>query len=484
MQGALVRSGSREDYTALGETGQPVIRSATQLREVIRREAKRRRQDDASFPQMERHLAIPHRDQRGERIDWYSDDCGSVTPWGEASEPERESARAQLRRFESFVYAFSEASLQSAGGAHTDRNVMGHLLRLAIHTPDEHHTYLVNGVPVLTFWGFQHANTRPAPDPLHFFYPKATSEPEAIDSEPEPETGAEPEPEPEPEPEAEPLPREETTAPARRRFLWSSLGRWPWLLAGLLLALLLLFLLRACSPGLGGLGNGFGSPGGASQGSWSMPSWSMPSWSMPSFTANETSMPAGVGQPQKGSSSTLGLSGQPLPSGEPAPTSVPFGGLPGLHQGSASLPSNGGGISAMDLSAAAPDLPRLDPLTIPPGLENGVAEFMDGDWRAAGVVDKVSGRPLRVSYAFEKGTGLVNIQRRRGNEVVPCSGPVDARMNDQTLAIVSEAGAICQDGSQYDMPEVLCATGTEDLANCAVSYANESFPMQMWKISE
>ncbi len=50
-----------------------------------------------------------------------------------------------------------------------DKAVFGKLLKRVIHFPDENFVYLVQGKPVLTFWGFEHAGTGNG-DPLHCLY--------------------------------------------------------------------------------------------------------------------------------------------------------------------------------------------------------------------------------------------------------------------------------------------------------------------------
>ena len=73
MRGVLLRSGKSEDFTALGETGQPVYRAALQIREAIRRK-------HPAHPDLVEHLAIPQTDELGSTIDWYSDRPGDVIP--------------------------------------------------------------------------------------------------------------------------------------------------------------------------------------------------------------------------------------------------------------------------------------------------------------------------------------------------------------------------------------------------------------------
>ena len=154
--------------------------------------------------------------------------------------------------------------------------------------------------------------------------------------------------------------------------------------------------------------------------------------------------------------------------------------MPAVDQPEASMtPPELGSEMLPDTAASAPPA-SFEPLTIPSQAADGPANFLNGNWRAAGVMDSETGRPLRVSYEFEEGRGQV--QLRQGG--VTCTGPIDAAMQGGALSIQSQGQASCEDGSLYDMPQVLCEQGATDMADCAVSYANETFPMQMWKDNE
>lgn len=128
MQGALLRSGKSESFTALGETGQPVYRAALHLLEAIRRKN----------PTLVEHLAIPQSDELGNKIDWYSSVEGDVIPWSAATEEERAPARLQLEALHAALMQLSERflgadSVQQQG----DKAVFGKLLKRVVHFPDE-----------------------------------------------------------------------------------------------------------------------------------------------------------------------------------------------------------------------------------------------------------------------------------------------------------------------------------------------------------
>ncbi|UYV17987.1 SrfA family protein [Halomonas qaidamensis] len=507
MQGALLRSGKTEQFSALGETGQPVFRSALQLRESIRRESRKRKAQDQNFPRMEHHLAIPQSDQQGKSLDWYSELEGDVIPWSAATEEERAPARQALRRFESFLNSFSDSSLAKADGAHNDQSVLAKLLKQVIRTPDQNYVYLVNGTPVLTFWGFEFPDAKRSTDPLHFLYPQERVEPPVKPAMPlasAPLTSA---------PLATPVsPASEPTLLEERRPWWR---RW-WPLALLLLLLLLLlsfFGLRSCTPQISAPSvdpSHLQTPDVQAPKisldslrmptipdlrfpALSMPDLSNPRWwgsagnSGLALDGSGSALP-NVGLPGLGTPDVGGADMPALPEGE-----APLGELP-TDTASSELPATNPpeipvtppelGQAALPDSAASSPSASLEPLSIPAQAVNGPADFLDGNWRAAGVMDSETGRPLRVSYEFEEGRGQVQLSNAGEQGGVTCTGPIEAAMQGGALSIQSQGQASCDDGSHYDMPEVLCEQGATDIADCAVSYGNETFPMQMWKGQE
>lgn len=466
MRGALLRSGKSETFTALGETGQPVYRAALQLREAIRRK-------DANLVE---HLAIPQSDELGNQIDWYSDIPGDVIPWTSATEEERAPARQQLERLKAALDDLSARFLGSdPADQQGDKAVFGKLLKRVIYFPDESFVYLVNGKPVLTFWGFQHADADRSLEPLHCLYPR--SEPEPSAPIPTPAAAAT---------VAAPLAAVAVesvpvvTRPWWRRWWWL----WPLLL--LLLALLLLSLLRGCMPTTrlpnlpqlnlpaistpelpsGSLhGGGLGLNGGAGVGG---------SGSAPGLPEGngDSSAPASVGPGNEPESNEVpGEEPPALPEPETAEAEPPAD----EPQPEPSQPSE---------QPQPPQLPQdpQEPLSIPEQAGNGPADFLNGDWRAgAGIQDRRTGKPLRLQYRFDDGKGEVTVRRPDG---VDCSGPVTAAMNNGSLAIDSHGQAACADGSNYDMPQVTCAKGAQSIADCTGSYGNERFPMSMRRAGE
>ena len=85
----------------------------------------------------------------------------------------RAPARAQLETFKAFLAEQSTTLLsEGASSPLSDKAVFAKLLTRVIAFPDESFVYLVNGTPVLTFWGFVHPNADRFLDPLYCLYPR------------------------------------------------------------------------------------------------------------------------------------------------------------------------------------------------------------------------------------------------------------------------------------------------------------------------
>ena len=457
MRGALLRSGKSGSFTALGETGQPVYRAALQLREAIRRKN----------PDLVDHLAIPQSDELGNQIDWYSGLDGDVIPWSSATEEERAPARRQLEALKTALEELSQRFLGTdpAEQEQGDKAVFGKLLKRVIHFPDENFVYLVQGKPVLTFWGFEHAGTGNG-DPLHCLYqvPPAFTLPPVVEA-----------------PVVAPV------VPVVARPWWR---RWWWLLLlpFLLLLLWLLLGLRGCVPlplvavdllpegvvpvekqlaeptltgnvttlnGVPGTGTVVGSSTGTGTGT--------------AVTGtHDVEAPAVEGNEADAAPADLAEDPAKDPAAE-SPTAPPE---------NKTAPPDVTSPEAEKSAAAKPG----PPLSIPPDAADGAAKFLDGQYSAgAGIQDRRTGKPLRLEYQLKDGKGQVTVHQADGSK---CSGPVSATMKGGSLAIDSQGQAVCGDGSTYDMPKVNCRKGATTVADCTGGYGKEQFPMSMRQVAE
>ncbi|HGM5581113.1 TPA: SrfA family protein [Pseudomonas putida] len=461
MRGVLLRSGKSEQFTALGETGQPVYRAALQIREAIRRKNPDR-------PDLVEHLAIPQTDELGSTIDWYSDRPGDVIPWGSATEEERAPARAQLEELQARITALSNELLGldadgqplpgNKAAAQGDRTVFGKLLTCVVPFPDENFVYLVDGRPVLTFWGFVHAGAERSRQPLHCLYPRT----------PQPAPMVAPPPPPAPEPVVPPSPLPPPLPVMAPRVSWWR--RWWWLLPLLLLLLLLLFGLRSCGVPLLGI-----APLGA------------PALHTPALA--QTPGVLSARDPVGGVTTAPTVGGQATPLAPGATAAAPVSAAAPLDTPAASVEPAGEALADAAAPAVAhpPALPAEAPasppaqaqpnlLSIPADATDGAADFLNGDWAGMGIQEVGTGKPLRLKYDFQDGKGQATVSRSDG---VRCQAPVQASMHGGQLSINSDGKAACVDGSSYDLPQVTCTPGARSAADCAGNYGADAFPMLM-----
>ncbi|WEK30847.1 MAG: SrfA family protein [Candidatus Pseudomonas phytovorans] len=503
MRGVLLRSGRSEHFTALGETGQPVYRAALQIREAIRRKYP-------EHPELIEHLAIPQSDEQGRTIDWYSDRPGDVIPWSSATEEERAPARVQLEMLQSKINALSntllgldangQPSATARKAAEGDNAVFGKLLTCVVPFPDENFVYLVDGRPVLTFWGFIHAGAERSRQPLHCLYPRTA---------------------PIAEPVAAPLaPPAAPIAPAAAAAVppVAAVTRLPWwrnlrwilpLLLMLALLLLLLFGLRGCIPGVNLSGPGFPDLGRNTsvpvnhQGQVTTQSSNLVGAANGATGATAPDPAASTGDPASLSGDPADAGGAapqgdsqapadsadtpaqgnpetpPAPEQQPAPEQTPDAPPPG--EAEASTPEN--------TQPAPPQLadeqaqtgnppPQPDDLSIPPNAADGNADFLNGKWAGAGIQEAGTGKPLRLKYDFQNGKGQATVTRP---DKVQCHAPVAAAMQGGLLSINSSGQAACADGSSYDLPQVGCKAKANGAADCNANYGAKGFDIQMKK---
>ncbi|QLA68120.1 hypothetical protein HWQ17_10935 [Enterobacter pasteurii] len=171
MAKPLLRSGYRNDFLALGENGKTIFESAEQIRETLR---LRKISVTAGS------LAIPQINDNNLRIDWYAPEAGVVTPWAMASEEQKKHALLHLEDCQKQLLALSERSLTASN---TSVQLFGSMLPHLLRFPNPQHIYLINNLPVITFWGFVLPEDICNESPLvllRTMYPEALPEPEEI----------------------------------------------------------------------------------------------------------------------------------------------------------------------------------------------------------------------------------------------------------------------------------------------------------------
>lgn len=147
MSGSILRRGGLKDFHPVGAAGNPVHRSAEQVRAALRRQAG---------PAIADMLAFPKRSESGNSFDWYAPFAGNAVAWTEATEVQRVAARPHIRELREALMTLSQRHGGDAKGQSNDHQVFAALLPQALKIPDESHAYLVDGRLVLVFWGFTH----------------------------------------------------------------------------------------------------------------------------------------------------------------------------------------------------------------------------------------------------------------------------------------------------------------------------------------
>ncbi|HIC2035898.1 SrfA family protein [Enterobacter soli] len=433
MAKTLLRSGNLDDFQAVGGGGQAVFESALQIREALR---LRKQQAIVDC------LAIPQVNDGGDRVDWYSPVDGIVTSWKAADEDTRFRALRYLENTLASVESLSKKCLQSPK---TAQQLFGSLLSKAFQFPGENFLFLIDGKPVITFWGFVNLNENARDDVLECLRESLIPEPTPVvieDPEPEPEPAPvitfeqadeplmtpatvvritpedlyEPEPAPvviPPAEEAQPAPK---IVPKKRRVpLWS-------------LPVAAVLVAAVAAPLL---------------------------W--PKQAPSEPVQPAPAPVP-------VAIAPQPVKAVEPLPMNLP------LHQAEVLVAKvkepEPAPVQATVVIAAIPkDAMVMDANQV----KAGSTRFLNGSWRAfLDVKDPVTGKPPSLRFQIQNNKGFARVVH--GDNIVCRTDVFSGLHSNGELMIKSRGNARCTDGSRYPMPEIACKAGTSDVAECSARY--------------
>lgn len=433
MAKTLLRSGNLDDYQAVGGGGQAVFDSALQIRETLRLRKQQAMVDC---------LAIPQINDNGDRVDWYSPIEGKAVAWKAADEEARFRALRYLGSTLENAAPLSRKSLQSGK---TSLQLFGSLLEKAIQFPGENHVFLVDGKPVITFWGFVNLNENPRDDVLDCLR-IADVPPVVTVAEPEQEEETAPEitfaeadvplltpvvdqpkpaePEPQPpvivnEPEVTASPVQEK--PIRRLPLWSL----P--VAAVIIAAIvgpLLWKQQTTQP-------------------------------VPAVAAIEVAKVDMAPLPAL-------TSALPLHRAEVTPTAKKEKPIEGPVV-----------IAAIPKDALVMDANQM---------KAGTTRFLNGNWRVmVDVKDPVSGKAPSLRYQIQANKGTARVVH--GDNIV-CRAEIFSGLHQSgELMIKSRGNARCTDGSRYPMPEITCKAGTNDVAACTARYDDHAeIPLTIKKI--
>ena len=467
--GPLLVSEPLQRYRALGLAGDPVWRAAGQLRTAIAARLSRRHAD---------LLAIPEADPTGRRVDWYAPFDGTVQRLADLDPTEREAVQDEVRRLHAEIGGLAD-SMEGPDRSAAERN-FARLLRHALTAPGEDTLYVVDGRPVMTFWGFTADANLPgvflasppaaAPPPR----PAAVSRPEAVLAS---------------------APAAAAVA-AGTRSTW-----WQWLLLAVLLLLLLALL------------------------AWLVRPWLPRLEATLEAEARERALGLAVRQPleiQKARVDTLQQENEALrlelarltdEAARRGPDCAAAVLVPGGAVVAGAAPIERGALSDAPGQADAPGLKgpddkkivKADMKNAPDGMKDGAKNdpkagqkdepkpmvvppeakqkqdlaFLKGDWRSrTGLATATGERDLRPNYTLDdKGKGKVSFVQKNGTT---CEAPAEARWDGQKLVIEEKANPRCADGKTYARNTVNCEVGADGVAKCTGSQPgdNRSYNVQ------
>ena len=441
MAKTLLRSGNLDDFQAVGGGGQAVFESALQIREALR---LRKQQAIVDC------LAIPQVNDGGDRVDWYSPVDGTVSSWKAAEEDERYRALRYLENILASVESLSKKCLQSPK---TAQQLFGSLLSKTFQFPGENFLYLVDGKPVICFWGFVNLNENARDDVLDCLR-------ESLIPEPAPVVIDDPEPEPEPTPVItfeqadEPLVTPATSVritedalyePEPPRVIVPTVAEEP-------------------APEIVPKKR-------------RVPLWSLPVaavivaaiatpllWPKQAPSAEPVAVPA----------APVAIAPKPIKPVEQLAMNLP------LHQAEVLEPKVQAPVAKPEPVVIAA-IPKDAMVMEANQVKAGSTRFLNGTWRALlDVKDPVTGKPPSLRYQIQNNKGTARVVH--GDNIV-CRVEVFSGLHSNgELLIKTRGNARCTDGSRYPMPEVACKAGTSDVAECSARYdANTVVPLTFKK---
>ena len=489
--GPLLSSEPLSRYRALGLSGDPVWRSAGQLRAAISSRLSRAHAD---------LLAIPEVDPSGQRIDWYAPVEGDVRKLADLGPGERTALLEKVRGLHGDLAAL--ADVLDAPERSSAEHGFARLLRQALTAPGEETLYAVGGKPVMAFWGFgtdtalpgafiasrppepalpmaQPAIGQPAPPPLiaHRAVPQAVMAS---------------------------APAMGGTLPATRS-TW-----WQWLLLAALLLSLLAFLAWLIRPYLPHLEPQLEA------------------------TAREQALQLAVQKPQaieqaradtlvtdneklrlelarltdqlahKGGDCAAGILVPGVILGT-APNGTALADAKPIERGAASdmkdgkpepnaadkdkpQDANNPGDKGDKANANNAQKDKMDakkddtkPMVVPPeAKQQRTLAFLKGDWQSrTGLATAKGEHDLRPHYALnDQGKGKVSFTQKNG---AVCQGPAEAGWEGGKLVIDETANPKCSDGGVYARNKIICDVGPDGAADCKGSQPgdNRSYHVQI-----
>jgi hypothetical protein len=484
--GPLLISEPLQRYRALGFAGDPVWRAAGQLRTAIAQRLSRRHAD---------LLAIPEVDPTGRRIDWYAPIEGDVRAFADLDGTERMTVLGEVHRLHGEIAALAEA-MEAPQRSSAERN-FARLLRHALTAPGEDTLYVVDGKPVMTFWGFSADAALPG---VFLASPPVAPQPAAV---------------------ARPLPQAVMASAPAVAAIGTRSPWWQWLLLAVLLLLLLALLAWQVRPYLPriepyleaeardrALSLAVRQPVElqrarvdtlqqdnenlrlelarltdevSRRGSECAAAVVVPGGVVVAGGSNAPiERGANPDAPAVGADVNMANKDLPKDMGKDA-SKDPGKDLgkdqakdPGRDQGKGPDDKNvdkgnakGPDEQIKDKNAAAKNEPK--PMVVPPeAKQKQDLAFLKGDWHSrTGLATATGERDLRPNYSLDdKGKGKVSFVQKNGTT---CEAPAEARWDGSKLVIEEKANPKCADGRTYARNTVNCEIGADGQAKCTGS---------------
>jgi hypothetical protein len=470
--GPLLVSESLQRFRALGLAGDPVWRSAGQLRAAI---AARLSREHADL------LAVPEVEPSGRTINWYAPFDGEVKRLGDLGDDERRAVLDRVQRLHGEIAGLA-TQMEAVERSSAERN-FARLLRHALTAPGEETLYIVDGRPVMAFWGFTAEAALPG---VFLASPPPTTTVAAPMRAAGPQLAR---------PEAVMASAPAVATVAAPRTVW-----WQWLLLGVVLMLILAVLAWLVRPYLpriepyieaeareralgfavrqplelqqtrvstlvqdneelrlelarltdelsrrgGDCAAGVIGPGGVIVGSPGGPPIERGAGPDLGVAANDANKPDGKGVDMKGADEQNKAAAQ-------------------------NDPKNDAGDNAGNNKKDEPK-----PMVVPPeAKQKQDLAFLKGDWRSrTGLATATGEKDLRPNYTLDdKGKGKVSFTQKNG---ATCEAPAEARWDGTRLVIEEKSNPRCSDGKTYARNTVNCEIGPDGAAQCKGSQPGDT----------
>ena len=444
--GPLLSSEPLQRYRALGAAGDPVWRAAGQLRAAI---AQRLSREHADL------LAIPEVDPSGRRIDWYAPFDGDAKSLADLGESERAAILEKVRSLHADLAKLAD-TMEAPDRSGAERN-FARLLRHALTAPGEETLHVVDGRPVMTFWGFTAEAALPgmflaSPPVPRALPPSFNATPEAV------------------------MASAPAAAVMGTRTAW-----WQWLLLAALLLLLLAFLAWLVRPYLPHLEAQLEAE--ARDKALTMSVRQPAELQRARFDTlqrdnerlrlelarltdeasrrgNDCAAEVVVGP--GGGAVVGGVDGKPIERGAAPRPDVNVAGK--TDDKGANKGPDKGQDKGQDKAGGPKDEPK--PMVVPPeAKQKQDLGFLKGEWRSrTGLVTASGEKDLRPTYTLDdKGKGKVSFVQSNG---ATCEAPAEARWDAGKLVIEEKANPKCSDGHTYARNTVNCEVGPDGVAQC------------------